>query len=189
MAAKQVVLATFKDEAAADAAVEALKAWDGVDDEVKLDAIGVLVLGEDGRIKMQKVGSRSMGRGAGIGVVLALLTPVGLAAGLIAGGVAGALHRKGLGLTGADRDRLEADLTAGKAAVGVLADPHEVGPVSAKLTELGGSLDVLEVSDADMAQAAAATDEMFGARRTDSLGNPIGVAGSADAISAATNSD
>ena len=44
MADTQVVLAIFKDEAAADAAVESLKAWDKASDEVKLTSIGVLVL-------------------------------------------------------------------------------------------------------------------------------------------------
>ncbi len=57
----------------------------------KGDAIGVLVLDEKGKIKTDKVGKRSMGKGAGIGAALALVTPVGLGAALVGGGL-GALH-------------------------------------------------------------------------------------------------
>src|SRR4051794_17498808 len=56
MSEKQVVLAIFKDEAAADQAVEAMKAWDKADDDVKLNALGVLVLDDKGKIKTHKLG-------------------------------------------------------------------------------------------------------------------------------------
>ena len=111
MATKQVVLAIFSDEAAADAAAQSLKDWDKLDDEVKLNAIGVLVLDENGKVKTHKLGRRSWGKGAGIGVVLAALSPPTLIAGALAGGALGALHHKGLGVDGAehrrDRDRTD----------------------------------------------------------------------------------
>ena len=59
MADNQVVLGIFADEAAADAAVETLKAWDQATADVKLSAIGVLVVDETGQIKEHKLGSRS----------------------------------------------------------------------------------------------------------------------------------
>ena len=99
---KQVVLAIFNDEAAADAAVESLKTWDEADDDIKANAIGVLVLDDKGKLKTHKLGRRSTGKGAGIGVVLAVIAPPTLLAGAIGGGVLGALHKKGLGLDGAD---------------------------------------------------------------------------------------
>ena len=52
---------------------QSLKDWDKLDDDVKLNAIGVLVLDEKGKIKAQKIGRRSWGKGAGIGVVLAAI--------------------------------------------------------------------------------------------------------------------
>jgi len=159
---RQIVLAIFPDESRADAAVESLKAWDGIDETARLDAIGVLVLDSNGRVKAHKVGSRSTVKGVGIGAALALLTPVGLAAGLVGGAVAGALHHKGLGMPEEASHQLEADLAAGKAAVGVLADPGEIGAVTAKLTELGGAPEVLDLDAAAMAQAAADTAAMFG---------------------------
>src|SRR6516225_9560084 len=109
-----VILAIFKDEVSADAAAASLKE-SGV---AKGDAIGVLVLNEKGELKADKVGKRSWGKGAGIGAVVALVTPVGLAAGLIGGGLLGALHHKNLGLSDADRERLRGELEGGKAAVG-----------------------------------------------------------------------
>ena len=75
MAGKTVVLAFFGDEAAADDAVEQLKRWDKADDDVKLNAIGVLVLDDKGKIKTHKLGKRSVGKGAGIGLLLAVVAP------------------------------------------------------------------------------------------------------------------
>jgi len=101
------------------------------------DAIGVLVLNEKGEVKAEKVGTRSLGKGgAGIGLALALVTPVGLGVGIIAGGGFGALHHKGLGLDKADRERLGAELSAGKAAVGVLAPVSEAEAVKANWPNL-----------------------------------------------------
>jgi hypothetical protein len=65
MSNKTVVLAIFNDEASADMAAASLKG-SGV---AKGDAIGVLVLDEKGKIKANKVGKRSMGKGTGIGVL------------------------------------------------------------------------------------------------------------------------
>ncbi len=104
MADNQVVLGLFADEAAADAAVESLKAWDKASDDVKLGAIGVLVVDDTGALKTHKMGQRSTKKGAGIGLVLAIVAPPTLLAGVVGGGVLGAFHHKGLGLTDEDSD-------------------------------------------------------------------------------------
>ena len=144
-----VVLAVFDDEASADTAAASLKE-SGV---AKGDAIGVLVLDEQGKLKADKVGKRSWGKGAGIGVVVALVTPVGLAAGLIGGGLLGALHHKNLGLNEADRERISSELEGGKAAVGVLAPVSEATVVADKLAELGGTAETHPVSDEAVEEA------------------------------------
>ena len=100
-----VVISIFSDEASADEAVLSLKD-SGV---AKGDAIGVLVLDEEGKLKAEKAGKRSWGKGAGIGAVVALATPVGLAAGLLGGGLLGGLHHKNLGLSEEDRERISSD--------------------------------------------------------------------------------
>ena len=152
MSDHEVVLAIFNDEASADSAAAELKAT-GV---AKGDAIGVLALDDKGRLKADKVGKRSWGKGAGIGAVVALVTPVGLAAGLIGGGLLGALHHKNLGLDDADRERISKELQGGKAAVGVLAPASEATAVADKLRELGGAPETHAVSDAAVEEAQTA---------------------------------
>jgi hypothetical protein len=157
MANHTVVLAIFSDEASADAAAASLKE-SGM---AKGDAIGVLVLDDNGKLKAEKVGKRSWGKGAGIGAVVALVTPVGLAAGLIGGGLLGALHHKNLGLNETDRERISSELQGGKAAVGVLAPVAEADMVAGKLTDLGGASETHPVSDetVEEAQTAATASE------------------------------
>ena len=156
MANHTVVIAIFNDEESADAAATSLKDSGAA----KGDAIGVLVLDEDGNLKAEKVGKRSWGKGAGIGAVVALVSPVGLAAGLIGGGLLGALHHKNLGLDEADRERISSELEGGKAAVGVLAPVSEAAVVADKLSELGGASETHPVSDEAVEEAqTAATAE------------------------------
>jgi len=151
MGNKTIVLATFDNEASADAAAGALR-----DSKIaKGDAIGVLVLNDKGEIKTEKVGKRSVGKGAGIGLVLAAFTPVG--AGAVVGGAAlGALHHKNLGLKAGDRERLGKDLQGGKAALGVLAPVAEARAVSTKLVELGGTAEAHETTDAALEEVQVA---------------------------------
>lgn len=160
MANNMVVLAIFSDEASADMAAASLKE-SGI---TKKDAIGVLALNDKGELKTDKVGKRSMGKGAGIGAAVALVTPVGLAAGLIGGGLAGALHHKNLGLSKIDRERIGGELQGGKAAVGVLAPVEEATVVKDKLVELGGAAESHPVSDEALQEAQTAAQNSDDAR-------------------------
>jgi hypothetical protein len=159
MANTQVILGIFPNEGAADAAVETLKTWDKASDEIKLNAIGVLVVDDKGKIKEHKLGKRSVGKGAGIGLVLAVIAPPTLLAGIAGGGVLGAFHHKGLGISPEDRERIGKELSGGKAAVGVLAADAEAPRISAKLIELGGKTEVHDVSDEALEAVAAAAPE------------------------------
>jgi hypothetical protein len=143
MTDKTLVLGMFDNEAAADTAAAGLKESGAADG----DAIGVLALDGNGVLKESKVGARSIGKGAGIGAALFLLGPGAVGVGLVAGGAAGALHHKGLQLDGTDRARITSDLQNGRAAVGVLARGIDVAPITAKLTELGGTSESHDVSD------------------------------------------
>jgi hypothetical protein len=159
MADNQVILAVFADEAAADAAVESLKAWDKASDEVKLTSIGVLVLDDKGALKTHKMGSRSKAKGAGIGLVLAIVAPPTLLAGVVGGAVLGAFHHKGLGMKAEDKARIGAELAGGKAAVGVLASGEEADAILGKLAELGGAVEAIDVSDEALEAVAEAAPE------------------------------
>jgi hypothetical protein len=156
MADHRLVLGVFENEAAADAAVELLKAWDQVTDEVKLGAIGILVTDEHGDLREYKLGARSGRKGAGIGLVLAAIAPPTLLAGIIGGGALGHFHHEGLGLSFEDQNRIGAAIYGGKAAVGVLATTDEAGAVLGKLAELGGDVSDHEVTDEALVAVAAA---------------------------------
>jgi hypothetical protein len=159
MAENQVILAVFPDEAAADAAVVSLKAWDKASDEVKLTSIGVLVLDDKGALKTNKMGTRSKAKGAGIGLVLAIVAPPTLLAGVVGGAVLGAFHHKGLGMKTEDKARIGAELTGGKAAVGVLAKGDEADLIAGKLAELGGDVEAIDVTDEALEAVAEAAPE------------------------------
>jgi uncharacterized membrane protein len=161
MASKTVVLALFDDEAAADGAVEEMKAWDKLDHDVKLNAIGVMVLDDEGKLKTHKLGRRSLGKGAGIGLLLTLFLPVGLNA-VAFGALLGALHHKGLGLKAEDRERIAAELADGKAAVGILVKDEESTSVMDRLIELGGTAETYTITEeviAEVDAAASAEDD------------------------------
>jgi hypothetical protein len=150
MADRHLVVGVFPDERAADNAAVALKD-SGIADG---DAIGILVLDSHGKLKQDKVGARSTGKGAAVGGVLLLLGPALLGVGVIGGAAAGALHHKGLGLSDADKARLTVELNAGKAAVGVLA-PFETAPaISDRLAQLGAASETHSLTE-DALQAAA----------------------------------
>ena len=152
MAEKQLVLSFFADEPAADAAAEELKG-SGI---TPGDAIGLLVLDDAGNLKVDKVGARSWGAGAGIGACLLVLGPAALGVGLLGGTAAGGLHHKGLKLTDEDKARISGDLGAGKAAVGVLARIEDAPVIQKQLTEFGGTTSSHDVVDEAALQAAAA---------------------------------
>ena len=159
MAKKQLVLAFFENEAAADAAVNAIKGWDKASKEVKLGAIGVLVKDDKGKIKTHKLGQRKTGGGAVLGILAAVLTGgISLLGGAVAGGILGAFFHKGLGMSKDDLARINTELDGGKAAVGILAKPDEAAGVTAKLAELGGVPETHEVSDEAVEQVQEAAE-------------------------------
>jgi uncharacterized membrane protein len=153
MADRQLVLAVFPDEFAADDAAVKLKK-SGIADG---DAIGILALAANGKLKQDKVGARSTGKGAAVGGVLFLLGPAVLGVGVLGGAAAGALHHKNLGLSDADKARLTVELNEGKAAVGVLAHFDAAPAISARLTQLGGSPQAHELTDEALQAATADT--------------------------------
>ena len=158
MAKKQLVLAFYANEDAADEAVEAIKKWDKASKEIKLGSIGVLVKDEKGKVKTHKLGARHTTTGAAAGVLAAVLSGgVTLVAGVVLGSLIGAFIHKGLGMSKEDVARIGGELDGGKAAVAVLAAADESAAVSAKLGELGGTVETHEVTDEALEQAVAAT--------------------------------
>jgi uncharacterized membrane protein len=143
MSDKSLILVVFDSESAADRAAERLKE----SELARHESIGILALDEAGALKMDKVGARSSGKGAGIGALLWLIGPVGFYAGVVGGSLLGALHHKGLGLDENDRDRIVKELEGGHAAVGVLMPAEDAAPVTAYLASMGGVPETHAVSD------------------------------------------
>ena len=160
MAKKQLVLAFFENEDAADAAVDQIKQWDKASKEVKLGAIGVLAKDDKGKIKTHKVGKRKTGTGAVLGALAAVLSGgLTLVGGVVVGGIIGAFFHKGLGMSKDDLARFDDELDGGRAAVGILAKADEADGVSAKLAELGGEPETHEVTEEALDQVETAAEE------------------------------
>jgi uncharacterized membrane protein len=185
---KELVLAYFENEEAADKAAEALKAWDKASEEIKLGNVGVLVKDADGKIKEQKLGPRDTKKGAGIGLVLGVIAAPftaglsllgGAVGGAVGGGAIGTLFRKGLPKE--DIERIGGELDAGHAAVGALVEEGEASQVTAKLAELGGKPESHAVSGEGLTQTAA---EVAGA--ADAAGAAPATTGTDSAATAAT---
>jgi uncharacterized membrane protein len=153
MAERQLVLAFFPDEARADNAAAVLKN-SGL---AHHDAIGILVLDSHGKLKQDKIGARSTGKGAAIGGVIGVFTTAVLGPAVLAGVVVGALHHKNVGLSDADKAHVTAELNAGKAAVAVMARIETVSAISEELTQLGGTTQSHELSDEALQAAGAET--------------------------------
>ena len=143
MADRHLVLAVFPDELAADSAAAALKD-SGIADG---DAIGILALDSDGKLKQDKVGSRSSHKGAAIGGVIGVFSVAFLGPAVLGGMAVGALHHKNLGLSDGDKARLTVELNAGKAAVGVMSHLDTAPAVSDRLTQLGGKPERYELTE------------------------------------------
>lgn len=163
---RHVVIAYFADVAAASNAAAELKEWDKANDAVKLGGVGILHW-EDGKIKTKKVGKRAVGKGAvwgtALGATLGILsggvTLIGGAlVGVTAGALTGALFHKGLGLSDADKARLEEHLKQGGAAVVAMADEDEVAMTEAEFTRLGGAPENYVVPAEQVEQLETATD-------------------------------
>jgi hypothetical protein len=108
---KKLVWGLFENMKTAETAAYAMKGWDKASKDVKLGAIGAVYKNKKGNIKTKKFGSRNIGKGAEIGVILGVMAAVlpavtlvgGLAAGAVGGGAIGMFSKKGLGL---DHDEL-----------------------------------------------------------------------------------
>ncbi len=162
-----LVLARFNDEASADEAVVALKAWDKANMLVKLGGIGILVKDENGKIKEYKLGQSEGKKGVGIGALLGIIAAIpsgglsllgGVAYGAVTGGAVGSFFHNGFHeLSKADAERIDQNLNAGHAVVGVLVEPVDAEAVTAQIVKHGGTPETHELSDETVQEAEQQT--------------------------------
>ena len=162
---RNLIVAYFDNADVADDAAKQLKHWDKEESDIKLGGMGIITM-EDGKLKTHKVGARAAGTGAKWGSILGatggLATGMMVAAGVLTGGIglipgaiaglvagagAGALFHKKIGMTDADRIRLEDHLRNGGAALAVMTDAVEVEPTKAEIAALGGTVEHYALPD------------------------------------------
>lgn len=163
MARKQLVLAVFEDETAADVAVDSIEHWASRTGRAKLGAIGVLVKDEEGKIKTHKLGHSRAAEGAVLFGLAAFLTGgaavgLGLIGGSLVGAGIGSRFHKGLKIPKEEMDQLNQELDGGKAAVGVMVKEEEASDVATELVTLGGQTKAYEVSDEAIAEAQSVVE-------------------------------
>ena len=160
----QVVLATFKEESAAD---EALKMLEDVRRQAVLDFDDAAIIRKDdeGKLHLKETGDTSAGRGAGIGAVIGgviglLAGPAGVVAGAGAGTVIGGLAARGdAGFKDERLEALGASLEPGSSAVVIVVPQVWVEAVEDQL-EHTAAIVKTEVLDHDVAQQLAADDDV-----------------------------
>jgi uncharacterized membrane protein len=67
---EQLLIAFFPTKESAEQAAHELKDWDKEYANIKLGAMGIVSLGDDGHVKTEKIGSRATGEGAKWGVLV-----------------------------------------------------------------------------------------------------------------------
>jgi hypothetical protein len=159
---EHVVIALFPSQAAADSALDAIKQWDGANDEVKLGAIGSIAKVK-GKIKTS-VG-RNTGKGAKVGATVGIIAGVlsggltlvaGAAVGALGGGGVGAFMKKSLHMTKDDIASLDPELEGGKVALVVTCDDYEVAATQDWLAGAGGTVRGYSVPSAALEEAVDA---------------------------------
>jgi hypothetical protein len=139
--------------------VAELKKWDKATEDIKLGAIGALVMDDKGKIRTHKLGSRKTGTYAIVFAVVGLLSGgITVLGGLVGGAIAGSLFHKGLGMSKDDLNRIGKELDGGKAAAALVVGAAEADAVSVKLAGLGGKPGTHEVTDEAIEQATAAVE-------------------------------
>ncbi|MEZ4770737.1 MAG: DUF1269 domain-containing protein [Caldilineales bacterium] len=165
------VMAVFENEDAAKAAITNLEGWDIARQDVSLGSIGTIYK-KNGKVKTDM--GRKTGTGAKVGAVLgvagALLGPVGLIGGLLAGALvgagAGSIFTEHMQLTEDEVAQLNKDLDEGRVAVVVACDEYEMDGAAINLRESGGNVITFSVPQAEL-QAAAPEAEQAAAADTD----------------------
>ena len=163
---KHVVIAYYPGADKADDAGDQLKSWDKANDDIKLGGIGILTW-EDGKIKTRKVGGRDTGKGAGWGLALGAALGIlsggvtligGAVAGAAGGAILGSFFHKGLGLSDADKQRLDKHLQDGGAALVAMCDADEADATKAEIASLGGTVEDYKVPEETVDKVEQATD-------------------------------
>ncbi|MCA9951416.1 MAG: DUF1269 domain-containing protein [Anaerolineales bacterium] len=153
----ELVIAYFPSLDAAKAAGNEMKEWDKDLKHFELGAISILSMDANGKLKEDKIGVRSGGKGAKWGVIAGAALGIlsggvtligGALIGLAAGGIGGSLIHKKIGMTDEDQAKLEQHLKDGGAALGIMLDPEEMEAVVYELKQLDAEVATYNIPQA-----------------------------------------
>jgi uncharacterized membrane protein len=161
---EQVIVAFFESQAIADAAAMNLQEWDKANKEIELGAVGTISK-QDGKVKTH-VG-RKTGQGAVVGTVIGVIAAIlsggltligGMVIGGASGGIVGAFMKKSTNLTKEEIEQIGNELDAGRVAVVVTCDPHELDATRQQLINAGGKVRNYTVPQEAFTEAAKAVE-------------------------------
>jgi uncharacterized membrane protein len=145
----ELVIAYFPSAEEAQEAGKQLKEWDKDLKHVKLGAISIMTMNDEGKLKEDKVGARSGGKGAKWGLIAGAALGIlsggatligGALVGLAAGGLGGSLFHKKIGMSDADQAKLVTHLKDGGAALAVMLDLEEMEATVSQLNRMGAEV-------------------------------------------------
>jgi hypothetical protein len=161
---EEVIVAFFESQAIADSAAANLQEWDKATKEIKLGAVGT-IFKQDGKVKTH-VG-RKTGSGAVVGTVIGVIAAIlsggltlvgGVLAGGASGGIVGAFMKKSTHLTKEEIQQIGNELDAGRVAVVVTCDAHELAATRQELINAGGKVRNYTVPQEAFVEAAQAVE-------------------------------
>ena len=161
-----VVIAFFASEAAANTAIDGLKAWDKANDHMKLGAIGTISKeGDKVKTSVKRKTGKGVAIGAAVGVIGAVLTGgASLIAGAVGagalGGVLGAFFKKSMGLTKEEIAKIGQELDAGRVAVVVPCDDFEVPMLTEYMSGPDVTVHAFAVSSEALTEVAQSPEVM-----------------------------
>ena len=162
---ENVVLAFFDSQEAADESIDGLKKWDHINDHFKLGDIGTISKEGD---KVKTHMGRKLGKGAAVGATVGVIGAVltgglsligGVVGGSVLGGALGSFFKKSMHLTKQEIEQIGSELDAGKVAVIVNCDAHEIEPTTDYLSASGGTVRTYKVPEEALNEAAEALEE------------------------------
>jgi uncharacterized membrane protein len=137
---KHLVVAIYQDLTVARQAQKSIDVWDKAEESIKLGSTAVIYKGTDGRLHWERTGVKDWKKSAVVAGVAGLILGAGALVWAGIGAALGGIDTRRLGVSKEDMHAIGESLDQGKAALAVLCDDHEVAPLSAELTRLGGTI-------------------------------------------------
>jgi len=166
---EQLLIAYFPTKESAEEAANQLKDWDKEYSKIKLGAMGIVSMNEEGQIKTEKIGSRATGQGAKWGVLAGAVAGIltggiglvgGAVAGLAVGSAAGTIFHRGLGMSDEEKQGLEQHLQEGGVSLAVMARDEDAEAVESILSALCDEVTSCELDPAALEHLQSASSDM-----------------------------